>query len=107
MARDTTRTAAQQHVLTRMHEGWELAEVITLRRQQPVYLWQQGAGQAGDRERVARRTVEALVRTGAIRRTKDARWFVRAYEVVTPAAPDTQDGPEPVHKRSPVCSNAS
>jgi hypothetical protein len=80
MTRDTARTAAQQHVLTRMHEGWELAELLTLRRRQPVYLWHQGAGQGGPRERVAHRTVEALVRDGAIRRrTADARWWVHAY----------------------------
>ena len=78
-----TLTVAQHHILSRMAEGWELGEPVTLGRlREPIALWQEGVGQGGAREPVARSSVAALLRKGRIVRKDDARFLVRVFRLV-------------------------
>ena len=56
---------AQQHVLDRMAEGWELA-TSTSRRSEGIWLQQGGIGEEDQFEDVLKTTVSALLEQGLI-----------------------------------------
>src|SRR2546423_5495871 len=64
--RPTTLTPAQQHILTRVAEGWALGEDLSVRGTGSCWLQQHGLGKGGAVEEVSARAVASLVQRGLL-----------------------------------------